>query len=180
MSCSGKVSRTFDFLQSLYKRRVVSVSLSSSNRSNQQKWRFERSVSAVSVFPDPSHMQKRHSVFNQHVLLVGQQRTCRFDSLWQSLSPHSEKEVPLLLLTFFRQAENLVELLSRPAQTAMKFIDMTLLLNWHWIFACFRSCWKKSRKSRVFGWNVLVCQENKNSNLENFLPELNENPPTSS
>ena len=36
--------------QSLYKRRVVSVSLSSTNISKQQKWHFERSVPAVSVF----------------------------------------------------------------------------------------------------------------------------------
>ena len=28
--------------------------------------------------------------------------------------------------------------------------------------------------------NVLFCQENKNSNVDNFFPELDKNPPTSS
>ena len=79
------------FHQSLYKRRVMSVSLSSNNISKQEKWHFERSVSAVSVliwvFRDPSHMQKRHSVLNRHVLLLA---TFASTEIWTLNNKHAD------------------------------------------------------------------------------------------
>ena len=43
---------------------------------------------------------------------------------------------------------------------------------------------EKNKLSRVLWFsvirNVLFCQENKNSNVDNFFPELDKDPPTSS
>ena len=62
--------------------------------------------------------------FCQYWNLNSQQRTCQFNTLCLFCICEGSRKTQI-------STENLVEVLSRPGQTAVKFIDTTLLLNWH-------------------------------------------------
>ena len=74
--------------------------------------------------------------------------------IWFSVAIRKRGSASVPNFFWLCQAEIVVEVLSRPGQTAVKFIDMTLLLNWHWAPSS-EDCWKEVKRWWVW-WITII------------------------